>query len=95
MRNKSMAPIGDRLNNICAGHFIGWTHEGKTRFIILTHGFPLPPTGSKTTYNAVRPRSFVVGYLDVYAIALRKRGDTHIGDLHERCPQNNREAKAT
>ena len=41
--NTVMAPIGDRLNNICAGNFLGWTHEGKTQFIILTHGCTLPP----------------------------------------------------
>ena len=28
--NTVMAQIGDRLNNIYAGHFLGWTHEGKT-----------------------------------------------------------------
>ena len=41
--NTVMAPIGGRLNNICAGRFLGWTHEGKTQFIILTHGCTLPP----------------------------------------------------
>ena len=26
--NTVMEPIGYRINNICAGGFIGWTHEG-------------------------------------------------------------------
>ena len=30
MGNTVMAPIGDRLKNICAGRFLGGTHEGKT-----------------------------------------------------------------
>ena len=41
--NTVMASIGYRLNNICAGRFLGWTHEGKTQFIILPHGCTLPP----------------------------------------------------
>ena len=26
--NTVVDPIGDRLNNICSGIFLGWTHEG-------------------------------------------------------------------
>ena len=45
--NIFMAPIWDRLNNICAGCCLGWTHEGKIQFIILPHGCTLPPTREK------------------------------------------------
>ena len=43
MWNTVMEPIGYMINNICAGIFIGLTHEGKIKFRVLTHGFPLPP----------------------------------------------------
>ena len=36
-----MAQIGDRLKNICAGQFLGWTHEGKIQLITLPHGCAL------------------------------------------------------
>ena len=36
-----MAPIGNILKNTYADISLGWTHEGKTQFIIITHGCPL------------------------------------------------------
>ena len=44
-----MTSIGDIINNIYAGRFIGQTNEGKTQFIILTHDFSHTPT--KETKN--------------------------------------------
>ena len=45
--NIAMPPIWFRLNNICARRFIGWTHEVKTQFIILSHGCTIPPPREK------------------------------------------------
>ena len=45
--NSVMAPIWDRIKNICAGRFFGWTYEGKTQFIIMNHGFTLPQPREK------------------------------------------------
>ena len=42
-----MVPIRDRLKNIYDGVFLGWAHEGKTKFIIMTRGCPLPPPRQK------------------------------------------------
>ena len=58
-----MAPRGERLNIICAEMFFGWTHEGKTKFIIITHGCPISPPRSKIICNAVSTHIFVTTYL--------------------------------
>ena len=42
-----IAPMEDRLNNICDGIFLGWAHEGKIQFIILIHGCPIPRPSEK------------------------------------------------
>ena len=53
-----MAPIADRRKNICAGRFLGWTHEGKIQFIILPHCCTIPPPRGKTIWSSVRPSFF-------------------------------------
>ena len=58
MGNKIMAPIGDKLKNICAGSFLGWTNEGKTQFRIMPHGCPLPPPKEKQ-YSVQSGRVFL------------------------------------
>ena len=75
MGNPVMDPVGDRLKNICAWHFLGWTHEGKTQFRIPPHGRTLPPPRVKIC-SSVRPRVFVTGYLAFYAIVLGKEGSS-------------------
>ena len=50
--------------------FFGDTHKGKTKFIILTHGCPLPPPRKKTICNAVRSSIFFTVDLSFYAIVL-------------------------
>ena len=57
--NTVIDQIGDSLNNIFCGSFIGFKHEDKTQFIILTHGCPLQPPREKTICNAVRPCVFL------------------------------------
>ena len=47
MRSSVMALLWDRLKDICAGNFLGWTHKGKKQFIILPNGFTLPPPSAK------------------------------------------------
>ena len=70
--NTVMAPIGGRLNNICAGRFLGWTHEGKTQFIILPHGCTLPPPRGKIICSSVRPRVFFTRFFSFYDVVLGK-----------------------
>ena len=72
--NTFMAPIGGRINNSCAGKILGWSHEGKTQFRILTHGCPLLPPRAKYIFNSVWPRFFVTEDLDFCAIVLGKGG---------------------
>ena len=74
MGNIVMAPIGERLKNICAGRFLGWTHEGKTRFIILPRGCNVPPLRGKTICSSVRKRVFVTGDLSFCVILLVEKG---------------------
>ena len=73
--NTVMAPIGDRLNNIYAERFLDWTHEGKTQFRIMPHGFPMHRQGEKKR-NSVSPRVFVNGGLYFYVIVLGKEGSS-------------------
>ena len=74
MGNTVIAPIGSRLNNIYAGCFLGWTHEGKIQFRILPHGYTLPSPWGKKICSSVRPRVFITGDLDLYAIILGREG---------------------
>ena len=50
-----MASIEDRLKNICAGGFLGWTHDSKTQFRILPHVCTIPTPREKTIYSSFRP----------------------------------------
>ena len=69
-----MAPIGDRPKNICDGRFLGWTHENKIHFIIILHGYTLPPPRGGGVCSSVRLRFFVTGYIAFYDIVLGKEG---------------------
>ena len=72
MGNTVIAPIGDGLNNICAGRFLGWRHEGKTQFRIMPHGCTLPSPMGETICSSVWLLVFVTGDLALYAIVLGK-----------------------
>ena len=72
MGNIFMDTIRKRIKNICDGRFLGCIHEGRTQFIILPNGCNLPPPRETKMFNAVRPRFFVAGDLDLYAIVLVK-----------------------
>ena len=67
-----MSPIWERLNNICADSFLGCTHEGKTQFIIMTHGFTLTPQSEGGVFNAVGTFAFFTGELSLYSIIFGK-----------------------
>ena len=69
-----MAQIGDRLKNICAGQFLGWTHEGKIQLITLPHGCALLLPRGGGICSSVRPCVFVTGGLVFYVILLLKEG---------------------
>ena len=79
MRSSVMALLWDRLKDICAGNFLGWTHKGRTQFISLSHGLTLPPPSAKTICNVFRSLVFFTGYLDVYASPWKEGEDPHIG----------------
>ena len=74
MGNTVIAPIGDGLNNICAGRFLGWRHEGKTQFRIMPHGCTLPSPMGETICSSVWLLVFVTGDLAFYGILLGNEG---------------------
>ena len=76
MGNTFMDPIGDRLNNICSGRFLGWTHEVKTQFVIMICGCTLPTPRGKTICSSLWLRFFVTGDLAFYVIVLGKEGSS-------------------
>ena len=67
-----MDPIRDRIKNIVPRSFLGLTHKGKTQYIIMTYGYPLPPPRYKKICNSVRPHVFFTGDLSFYVIVIGK-----------------------
>ena len=61
MESAVMTLIWDMLKNICARHFLGWTHKDKIQFRIMPHGCNIPPPSAKKIRNVVRPRVFSLG----------------------------------
>ena len=93
--NTFMASIGYRIKNIFYGLFLGWTHEGKTRFLILPRCCTLPPPREKQ-YAFQSGRVFLS--LDTYLsmpFYLEMRGSNHLGYLDACWPHPNGETKAT
>ena len=66
--NTVMDPIGESLNNICAGIFLGWTHRGKIQFIIIPHSCNFPPPRAEITCNSAVTCVFFTGDLAFWAI---------------------------
>ena len=90
-----MNSIGNRLNNICDGNFIGWKNKVKTQFRIMTHGCPIPPPSQKQ-YATNTGNVFLS--LEIYismTMSLERRGAPQIGDLTTRWPYPNGETTAT
>ena len=55
--NIVMVSIGDWINNIYGGNFLGWTHEVKTQFIIICYVLHIPLPREEILFSAFKSRN--------------------------------------